>query len=327
MKFKKLLIYFLVIFPVFLSARERPTSPGEVKSAWMFGISSRVLPGIGYLNSKNMEMTAKALVRRNDIRKIFADLKESPLKMQVRRQYYLAKGFAIDDFEISFSIKELFDSGLLNKRIKKASRGKNRKLDLSNLKISSLRGLFDVLDKVGVLISSLDLSKNLIDIVTDDDFRFYSTGIKSLNLSYNRISILQSRCFDGLKNLYFLDLSHNRLSFLPFAIFANNGKLFKLDLSDNPLGYLKEANFIGVKKSLRYLNLGDTEFKTVPAFLKDLPNQDLPNQDLPNRDFPNLKNVHVYNNWNNQTKRLAFINQKNNKSKNNQRRRGSRRRV
>ncbi|MBD3231879.1 hypothetical protein GF322_04420 [Candidatus Dependentiae bacterium] len=277
MKIKKLLIFNITFFPFILLATNIPTIQKTDDYYWMYGISTAVFPTIAYYNMKSIENSAKEIAKQNNVKKIFKKLPESPLKMQIRRQYYLLKGAAIDNVEISFSIRELFNAGRLKNRVSKASQTK--KLDLSNLKISNLNGLFEVLGQIKGTIKDLNLSHNLINIVYNNDFKFYLSQIKTLNLSYNKILSLQSGSLDELINLTFLDLSHNQLEFLPFGIFALLTNLNKLDLSDNPLEYLKPENFIGLKDSLRFLNLADTKIKKIPSYLKE---------------FPKLKNILVY---------------------------------
>jgi len=193
-----------------------------------------------------LQNVAQKVVMRADIKEFFTDLDESPFKMMIRRQYYLyTKGVQIDNVAVTFSLDELLKSGILNQRIENAR--KRGRLDLSNLKISSLHGLQEVADKVGRVILELNLNKNEIEKIWVKHFEFYFSHLQRLDLSYNRINFLQDGCFDVLVNLHFLDLGHNKIFYLPDYLFSNLEKLEGLDLLDNKLEKLNKRAFSGIK--------------------------------------------------------------------------------
>ncbi|MCK4651067.1 leucine-rich repeat domain-containing protein [Candidatus Babeliales bacterium] len=242
--------------------------PVYLGSEWELGIFSasdanRLLPIINYLRAKEFEKFAKIIASREDIKDIFDKLSESQLKVEIRRQYYLySKGEFLDNFPISFSVLELLKSEFLDRRIEYAK--EKGILNLSNLRISSLYGLSDLLDQISPMIKELDLSKNELTVIRNDDFLYYFSRLEKLDLSYNKIRILSDGCFDNISNLRFLDLGHNRIVLIKPFLFSSLKSLWGLDLSDNFIRYLDKNMFFGLDY-LKKLNLADNKIEKITA--------------------------------------------------------------
>lgn len=266
-----LLFLFLVLFQknfaVEILPREVITE--DIASPRDFGIYSQnakinmLLPSISFMRGISLVKIAKDFVRQDDFLINFDLLPESEFKNELRRQYYFSSGGKLlDKSPIAFSVLELLNSGFLNYKILGAN--KNGILDLSSLRISSLEGLSDLLDKIDIPIKSLDLSNNEINFIGVADFSSYFARLEKLNLSNNSIYEIQPGSFDCLLNIRFIDLGQNNITNLPDFIFSMCSKLAKIDLSDNSLRRVSRKVFFGLKDCLEFLNLADNPIKKLP---------------------------------------------------------------
>jgi hypothetical protein len=226
-----------------------------------FGVrwSGQMLPILSYMQAESIEDIARESAKQPDIREWFGDLGESALKMEIRRQFYLFTngGFLDEIKDFSFTIDELDKAGMLEARLEDAKEDGN--LDLSNLKIGDLYGLDNVLDRLEVILAGLDLSNNMLTVVSNYDFSNYLSRLQDLNLSYNQIEVLAQGCFYALESLVFLDLGHNKITNL-VGVFDDLFRLEKLDISDNKIKFVEESYFAGLD-NLREINLSDNEIE------------------------------------------------------------------
>ena len=86
----------------------------------------------------------------------------------------------------------------------------------------------------GKRIRSLDLSRNLISLIREEDFNGLPV-LATLNLADNLLSSPPSAVFRRLVNLTRLSLARNRLTRLVPRLFYKLDRLEHLDLSENPL--------------------------------------------------------------------------------------------
>ena len=260
------LFLFFILFQKLFSVE---VIPGEYGSKWDPGMYpevaeiNRFFPIVSFMRAMSLIRVAKTFVRRDDFLIHFDTLPESEFKNELRRQYYLStKGILIDKIQISFSVLELFNSGLLDGIISNAN--KNGFLNLSAMKISSLDGLHSILDNIDVPIKYLNLSKNELSFVSVSDFSSYFSRLEELTLANNNIYELQPGCFDNLVNIKFIDLGQNYITNVPEFIFSNCSKLRKIDLSDNSLRVISKNVFFGLEKHLQEVNLADNNISRLP---------------------------------------------------------------
>jgi hypothetical protein len=106
---KKVIYIFCLIFSFHnLTAMVDVVSPQEVAptrlgSEWGLKLFPGTVEGqlISYMQAVVLQNVAQRFVKRADFKKLFADLEESPLKMMLRRQYYLyTKGVAVDNVPV-----------------------------------------------------------------------------------------------------------------------------------------------------------------------------------------------------------------------------------
>nr|WNA22116.1 Toll-like receptor 1 [Altica viridicyanea] len=166
-----------------------------------------------------------------------------------------------------------------------------KEIYLQNNSISVLApGLFANLEQ----LLALDLSKNLLTSswINADTFSGL-IRLVLLNLSYNRISKLDTTFFRDLYTLQILNLEHNSLEMIPADTFAPMNNLHTLILSYNKITYLDAYSLNGLYvlsllaldnnllegihpeafrncSSLQDLNLNGNLLKSVPLALKDM---------------------------------------------------------
>uniref|UniRef100_A0A915PSI7 LRRCT domain-containing protein n=1 Tax=Setaria digitata TaxID=48799 RepID=A0A915PSI7_9BILA len=126
----------------------------------------------------------------------------------------------------------------------------------------------------------LDLSYNKIDMIDMKIFK-YQTKLQVLRLKGNQLASLQLDSFAGLKELQFLDLSSNQLIQLEPLSFADLGGLQELIISDNLLAMLLPDTFAGLK-NLQQLDLSNNRLHTIAQYLFD--------------DIPTLHSLDLNNN-------------------------------
>lgn len=116
-------------------------------------------------------------------------------------------------------------------------------------------------------LSVLDLSTNRITVVQNRSFELL-TALIELNLEHNQIDLIELNAFDGLTELKRLDLAHNRLKSLYANIFRPLRTLEALILSRNH--QLNETlheqplfTSLGVTATLSRLELNDVSLQTL----------------------------------------------------------------
>ena len=114
-------------------------------------------------------------------------------------------------------------------------------------------------------LETLNLSTNLLLSLPDNPFSSL-TQLKSLDLSFNLIGLLNSAVLRGLVNLEFLSLSGNSLSGLSVNFFTDATNLRHLFLAENGLSLFNGALFEPLRR-LETLDLGANNFCCISANL------------------------------------------------------------
>ena len=83
------------------------------------------------------------------------------------------------------------------------------------------------------------------------------TQLKFLNLSYNKITIIEG--IDALTSLQTLNLSHNLIEQLTSSVFTKLGSLLSLYLNNNKISDTQEIKALASLKQLTTLNMKDNE--------------------------------------------------------------------
>ena len=99
----------------------------------------------------------------------------------------------------------------------------------------------------------MDLSRNRLILVEDESFAELSR-LTHLNLSWNYLDSLKEKFFSGLIQLSHLDLSFNQISALENGVFTSLCALKKLDLNRNRVFFIEAHYFAGLV-SLESLHL------------------------------------------------------------------------
>lgn len=162
-------------------------------------------------------------------------------------------------------------------------------LDLSH----NIMNSFFVSDRTEIL----RISDNLLEAVVKPLAVTYNTSLKTLDMSFNRITHLGQGDFTYFFNLLYIDLRSNNISWMHDEIFQELTNLCYLDLSSNLLLSLKQSFFINLGK-LQYLYLQNNLISSIelPSFfsLKSLVVLDLSNNKLTSLKgmyFRNLKEL------------------------------------
>ena len=113
-------------------------------------------------------------------------------------------------------------------------------------------------------LRKLNLSKNLIETITSEDFRDL-TNLVSLDISFNSIDYIAEESFSSLKYLKILNMGHNLLYDLPVDVFSKNRFLEELYLNNNNLHVIAS-----LPQSLVRLVLKDSGISEIPPL--SLPN-------------------------------------------------------
>ncbi|XP_072904740.1 leucine-rich repeat and immunoglobulin-like domain-containing nogo receptor-interacting protein 2 [Hemitrygon akajei] len=103
----------------------------------------------------------------------------------------------------------------------------------------------------------LDLSKNKLKIINPDEFASY-TLLEVIDISENIISSLEPGSFSNLFNLRSLRLKSNRLKLIPLGVFSGLSNLTRLDISDNKIVILLDYTFQDLH-NLKSLEIGDND--------------------------------------------------------------------
>ncbi|KAL7671330.1 hypothetical protein ACOME3_006230 [Neoechinorhynchus agilis] len=110
----------------------------------------------------------------------------------------------------------------------------------------------------------------------------------SLDLTNNKITMLEPTDFSSLVNLKYLSLQSNIITKIKSKAFEAAGHLEAIDLSQNKLSTIPVDAFDGLG-NLIFLNLADNKLRSIPGSLYDLK--------MPNLVFLNVSNnqVHYFN--------------------------------
>ncbi|XP_018572174.1 uncharacterized protein LOC108911666 [Anoplophora glabripennis] len=126
-------------------------------------------------------------------------------------------------------------------------------------------------------LRTVDFSFNNVTVLQDRQFHNY-TNLTLLNMSYNAINDLPRDVFNNNQNLRKLCLGHNSLKAIPFQVFAPMGYLYELDLSHNFLVTFLD-HFFKFNKNIEVLLLNNNNVTKLTsnalADLTDLENLDL----------------------------------------------------
>ncbi|XP_011304096.1 probable G-protein coupled receptor 125 [Fopius arisanus] len=117
------------------------------------------------------------------------------------------------------------------------------------------------INAVGIDLYYLDLSKNRIYVIEQGIFQNL-TNLKRLDLSMNKVTTLNDGCFTGLDSLERLDLSKNQIASIDSSVFRHLSNLKKLDLSGNKISAVK-ANLFHDLLALERLKLNGNLLKTL----------------------------------------------------------------
>ncbi|KAK9882853.1 hypothetical protein WA026_023550 [Henosepilachna vigintioctopunctata] len=109
-------------------------------------------------------------------------------------------------------------------------------------------------------VESLRLDYNRM-ILYDNMFQ-NSTNLIFLSISYNNLTHLPKRVFEGLKNLQGLHLSNNKIQEIHIEVFNEFTNLINLNLSSNLLHHLDDRIFAN-SYQLSWIGLSDNKFSNV----------------------------------------------------------------
>lgn len=101
-------------------------------------------------------------------------------------------------------------------------------------------------------LNKLNISFNKIAILNEKHF-FNLTKLITLDLSHNRINGLPSAIFSYMPNLVSLNMSYNQLNFLSPRTFHNLNYLKHLDISNNPLTIINQEDLKGLKNITHFI--------------------------------------------------------------------------
>ena len=101
-------------------------------------------------------------------------------------------------------------------------------------------------------LKELDLSDNKLITDAIDGPIFDLPNLKILNLSKNKLSLLDNRLLNSLNRLQRLDVSHNGISSVSESAFHGVGRLDYLNISHNNLRELKPKTFKGISKLIEF---------------------------------------------------------------------------
>jgi len=159
-------------------------------------------------------------------------------------------------------------------------------LDLSHNEITSHWVGPDTFSHL-ISLTHLDLSFNRMSRVDSGTFR-QLTHLSVLQLAHNEIESISEDAFSSLQGLQTLVLSHNRLTRLDSLPFSGLHGLMSLSLDNNRLESLHDDVFRNIS-SLFELNLSNNKLRTVPTALEKLAN--LRSLDLSYNLITNISNT------------------------------------
>ena len=110
-------------------------------------------------------------------------------------------------------------------------------------------------------LKELDLSDNKLITDAIDGPIFDLPNLKILNLSKNKLSLLDNRLLNSLNRLQRLDVSHNGISSVSESAFHGVGRLDYLNISHNNLRELKPKTFKGISKLIEFSKIQNIKVK------------------------------------------------------------------
>ena len=133
-----------------------------------------------------------------------------------------------------------------------------------NLKLADNN--LDLIKRIEILnsfnLNSLDLSNNQNDFETYfESINKYNT-LNTLNLSFNKISMIMTQQFFKLEQLKVLDLSYNEIFYFEKDSFFGLNNLLELYLNNNQLTQL-ESNYFNNLQNLKSINLDRNKIKII----------------------------------------------------------------
>lgn len=137
-------------------------------------------------------------------------------------------------------------------------------ISLSYNRLTTLN--LEAFDQVGRLSTlKIDVDHNEIQNLTSNFTSSHSSSnIKSINLSHNNISYLESNYFDPIRlSITLLDLSHNCLSNLTNFAFVDMTHLQTLILSNNLINLIQEEELKGLR-NLQILDMSENNLEELP---------------------------------------------------------------
>ena len=139
----------------------------------------------------------------------------------------------------------------------------------------SQRNLDDVPSDLPSNDTTLDLSRNKLTVIQTDAFAKMQ-NLTKLWLDYNQISTIEAGAFSGIPNLEMLSLSRNKLERIPDLSLLP--MLIEIHILKNPLGLIGTGYFhmLGNLTYLRRLYIGWAPINFFPYF-SFLPNMDMLN--------------------------------------------------
>lgn len=123
------------------------------------------------------------------------------------------------------------------------------KLQVLNLAGNHIEHLPESLFDDLISLERLNLSHNLITELPENLFKNTTNSLRSLDLSRNRLCLLNGTIFDTLVNLENLDLSNNELTYILPGTFDLLRNIHVLDISNNLLVTLHEDLFDFLNKT------------------------------------------------------------------------------
>ena len=182
----------------------------------------------------------------------------------IRKQYFLMTNdhdiLQKENETLTLNIEEIAYSRMLEIL--------NCKLDLSNMHLSSIDGIYYVFEVIPLdqihQIQQINLSNNCLTSIPEELCK--ASQIQILNISNNKIKSLPINIWN-MKSLLRLDAKNNKLKSLPETI-CYLEKLWRLDLSDNKLQNLPEQ--FSELKTLKWLTLDNNQINFLPKNFESL---------------------------------------------------------
>ena len=136
---------------------------------------------------------------------------------------------------------------------------------LSELNVTTAFNIFLNLKSTG--LKTIKFNNNQIKAITLQTLFDPLKELEHLDLSYNQLKRIEEYHFKGLKSLKHLDLKMNKISLIDQRSFNNLNHLEHLDLKLNFLSSLREETFLGLGRSLVFLDLSSNQLHSLDSVL------------------------------------------------------------